>query len=447
MKKGYLYILLIICSCVKNTDFDAPKSSCENKLTTNTSFADVKKLYVDEIIQIHEDLILEGYVISSDKAGNFFGKLHIQDSSTNPTGGFQLEIDLRDSHLFYQSGSKVYLKLKGLYLEKSKGVYKIGGVFSAFGNASVGRLPSIVVQQHLFLGCSDTKAIQPTIVGIDALEDAMVNTLVQLEDIEVIEASIGKPFAEAKKETQRILKDCDGDEIALLNSGYSDFQSTILPEGNGTITVVLLKKNDIYQVVIRDVNDIDFSKERCLPDEVTSNQLFISELADPNNNSGARFLELYNASDKDLSLKGWTLRRYTNANTTISATIDLSDFNLAAKSTFVISPNMSEFETVYGFAPHMGVATNSPADSNGDDNLELVDPFGTVIDVFGVVGEDGTKTNHEFEDGRAVRNLNIDKANPTYTFSEWIIFNDTGSKGTTNLPQNAPKDFTPGIRD
>ena len=69
----------------------------------------------------------------------------------------------------------------------------------------------------------------------------------------------------------------------------------------------------------------------------------------------------------------------------------------------MISPNATEFETVYGFAPDLGVSTNSPADSNGDDSLELVDPFGTVIDVFGIVGEDGTGTNHEFEDGKAVR--------------------------------------------
>ena len=113
----------------------------------------------------------------------------------------------------------------------------------------------------------------------------------------------------------------------------------------------------------------------------------------------------------------------------------------------IISPNAEEFELVYGFAPDLGVSTNSPADSNGDDNLELVDPFGTIIDMFGVIGEDGSGTNHEFEDGRAVRNSNIMVGNPVYTFSEWTIFNDTGDAGTTKLPQNAPEDFTPGVRD
>jgi hypothetical protein len=73
-------------------------------------------------------------------------------------------------------------------------------------------------------------------------------------------------------------------------------------------------------------------------------------------------------------------------------------------------------------------------------------PFGITIDIFGVIGEDGTGTNHEFEDGRAVRKLEILKGNANYTASEWEIFNDTGAGGTINLPQNAPADFTPRTR-
>jgi hypothetical protein len=120
---------------------------------------------------------------------------------------------------------------------------------------------------------------------------------------------------------------------------------------------------------------------------------------------------------------------------------------IGAQGTFVISPNAVEFELVYGFAPDMGVSTNSPADSNGDDNLELVDPFGTVVDAFGLIGEDGSGTDHEFEDGRAIRKSTIITANPIYIFDEWEIYNDTGAAGTIDLPHNAPMDFTPGQRD
>ena len=65
---------------------------------------------------------------------------------------------------------------------------------------------------------------------------------------------------------------------------------------------------------------------------------------------------------------------------------------------------------------------------------------------FGIVGEDGSNTNHEFEDGRAARNVSVTQGNPTYTFHEWQLWNDTGDSGTTNLPQDAPGVFTPGVR-
>ncbi len=148
-----------------------------------------------------------------------------------------------------------------------------------------------------------------------------------------------------------------------------------------------------------------------------------------------------------IELEGWKLLRYTNNNLEISSTIDLSGFTIDGESTFIISPNGVEFETIYGFASDMVVGVNSPADSNGDDSLQLIDPFDNVIDVFGVVGEDGSSTNHEFEDGRAVRKVKVKEANPVYTFDEWRIFNDTSDSGTTLEPKNAPEDFTPGIRN
>ncbi|NNE76377.1 MAG: lamin tail domain-containing protein, partial [Pricia sp.] len=141
------------------------------------------------------------------------------------------------------------------------------------------------------------------------------------------------------------------------------------------------------------------------------------------------------------------LRRYTNANTDVSSKIDLSNLVIGGQSTLIISPNALEFQTVYGFVPGLEVGTNSPADSNGDDNLELLDPFGKIIDTFGLIGEDGTGTNHEFEDGRAVRNATISEGSASYNFNEWTIYNDSGGSETINQPQNAPQDFTPGQRE
>ncbi|MFS4454599.1 DUF5689 domain-containing protein [Maribacter sp. 2304DJ31-5] len=445
---GMLLYGMSFLGCVKNGGFDAPEEACTSELVANTSYTEVKDLYEGETFQIQEDLIIEGYIVSSDKAGNFFSALHFQDRPVDPGAGFQIEIDLRDSHLFFDVGKKVFIKLKGLYLGKSRDVFKLGGVFSAFGNISIGRLPASAIGEHLFISCEEVINIEPTQVSIQGLEKYHTNTLVQFNDLEIAESGLGAAFAIEREETERILTDCDDNELVLLNSGFSDFRSEILPEGNGSITGVLLRENEDYHLIVRDLQDIHFTQERCpdLINEFTSPHIFFSELADPDNNSGARFVELYNASDETLSLNGWQLVRYTNASTEISSSLDLSDYVIDGESTLVISPNAVAFENVYGFVPDVAIGTNSPADSNGDDNLQLIDPFGQIIDAFGRVGEDGTGTDHEFEDGRAIRNAEITGANAEYTFSEWTIYNDTGNQGTTNLPQTAPEDFDPGER-
>ncbi len=433
-------------SCIKNQDVDPIANACNENLVANATFAQVKALYQGELLRIQEDWVIEGYVVSSDRSGNFFSVLHFQDSPNNPTEGFQMEIDLFESHLLFEPGSKIFIKTKGLYLGQSRGVFKLGGTFAAFGTTSVGRLPALKIPEHLFRSCDPIAEIVPTSLTITELDSTLVSTLVRFDGLEIFEEELGLAFTEPREETERTLRDCDGNELIFLNSGFADFQAELLPEGNGAITGVLLRENDDFLLAIRDLEDIDFIGERCAASQVTSNRVFFSELADPNNNTGARFVELYNSATEPLNLDGWTIRRYTNANQEVSSTIDLTGFAIEAENTFVISPNADEFERVYGFAPDLGVSTNSPADSNGDDNLELVDPFGTVIDVFGIVGEDGSGTNHEFEDGRALRNSAISEGNPTYTFAEWMVFNDTGGAGTTNFPQNAPEDFSPGIR-
>ncbi len=443
------FILISILCCVDGRDFDRIEGNCTTEIASNITFSELDSLVQDGVIQILDDLILEGYVVSSDRAGNFFGVLYLQDALSNPKSGLQLEIDLRESHLQFPVGSKVLVKLKDLYLGKKGSNLRIGSVFSSFGNLSVGRLPSGKVFEHLFVACDGAGSPYPVLATISEIDSLPSNILVELKNVEFAEETLGETYAIPQEETERTLLDCEENEIALINSGYADFQAEPLPETNGTITAILTKDGKTPQLVIRTLDDINFTEERCpeIITEFTSKQIFISELADPDNNAGARFVELYNASSEPLDLNLWTLRRYTNDNTEVSSTIDLSGFIIGAESTLVISPNAAEFELVYGFAPDLGVSTNSPADSNGDDNLELVDPFGTVIDMFGVIGEDGSGTNHEFEDGRAVRNPDILEGNPIFTFGEWTIFNDTGEAGTTKLPQNAPEGFTPGLRN
>lgn len=443
------YAVWVLGGCVKSREYNAVENNCSSNLKANATFLEVKDYYVDKTVQIQEDLIIEGYVISSDESGNFFNVLYIQDKPVNPTAGFQIEIDMRDSHLLYPVGAKVFIRSKGLYLGKTRDVFKLGGAFTAFGNITVGRLPALIADQHIIVACGDREALEPQKIALDELAPGYTHTLVQFSKVEIVAEELGEPFAIPREETARHLVDCRGNGMVLWNSGFSDFQSNKVPEGNGTIVGVLLQERNDFKLAIRSLKDIDFAGSRCAEEmtEGSSTDIFISELADPDNDAKARFLELYNSSDTPVSLNGWMLRRYTNDNLTVGATVDLSNQIIEAQGTLVLSPNAAAFEAVYGFLPDMEVGRNSPADSNGDDTIELVGPLGQVIDIFGVVGEDGSGTDHEFENGRAVRNPGIIQGNARYDADEWTIYNDSGGFGTLLQPQIAPQDFTPGTRN
>jgi len=440
--------LLVIMSCVKDRNFEILDTNCLDTQIETIVISDLKSLYAGETVQIHEDLAIYGYVVSSDKKGNFFNVIHFQDKPAEPTEGLQIELELRDSHLFFDVGQKIVIKLKNLYLGESNGVYKVGGVFTSFGNRSVGRLPKNQVFEHVLTTCDNNFGIQPLKTTIQDLNMTMINTLIMIDDVEFEENELGKPFAIEEEETIRTLIDCNDNELSLNNSGYADFQPEILSDRMGSVTGVLTYNDNEFQLIIRDLNDVKFDKDRCedFVDEFTSEFLLISEIADPDNNSGARFIELYNSSSESLSLKGWTLQRYTNNSLEVSSIIDLSGLTIEGNNFLVISPNADEFENVYGFAPDLAVGTNSPADSNGDDNIVLVDPFGSIIDIFGIIGEDGSNTDHEFEDGKALRKEEVIMGNTVFNVNEWMIYNDTGLNGTINEPQNAPMNFTPGAR-
>jgi len=97
------------------------------------------------------------------------------------------------------------------------------------------------------------------------------------------------------------------------------------------------------------------------------------------------------------------------------------------------------------------VSTGGVGDSNGDDNLALITDVVlsednslveyTIVDMFGVAGEDGTGTGHEFEDGRAERAEGNSSASVTWDAAGWNIDNDSGG-GDGN--QYAPEGFDPG---
>ena len=179
-----------------------------------------------------------------------------------------------------------------------------------------------------------------------------------------------------------------------------------------------------------------------------SDNIIITELADPNNNAGLRYIELYNAGDTDVNFTtapGWKIVKYNNGSlTSHKKTLNLTE-TITAKGFYIIAAGAvdTDFETAYGVVPDLfDGATDHAAGSNGNDNLQLLKGT-TVIDVFGIPNENGIDTNHEFEDGRAERKATVATRRLAWDVAEWNIDND-GTAFPGNGTRDAPADFDPG---
>ena len=167
-------------------------------------------------------------------------------------------------------------------------------------------------------------------------------------------------------------------------------------------------------------------------------QVIITELADPNDNAGARYVELYNLGSSAVDLSTWKINRYTNGNALPQTPVALTG-SIAAGGFYIIAASTSDFNSAYGFDPDQDIGGSGPADSNGDDIIFIMNGADEVVDIFGTPETDGTGTCGEFEDGRAERKASITNSNATFTESEWNVFADSGVSGCTSHT-NDPKD-------
>jgi len=153
--------------------------------------------------------------------------------------------------------------------------------------------------------------------------------------------------------------------------------------------------------------------------------LIISEVADPDDVYQARFIELYNSGTSaiDFGTETWYLCRQTNGG---SWEDKLLTGSVASDATYVAANNNDDasdyFYQNFGFMADYNFGGSS---GNGDDSYFLYKDgdhsTGILVDVYGVINEDGTGKPWEYLDSHAVRHRDILESNSSWTASEWTI--------------------------
>lgn len=264
-----IFILLILAwilpSCLK-TEFDAPPPDGEDPLLqVNMSIASLKQLYTQGSyvpLRIDSDYIIQGIVISSDKEGNFYKSLVIQDS----TAGINIRIDQTNLYTEYPVGRRIYVKCRGLWLGEYEGLIQLGGSadYSDPQKPGVDYIYSTIIDKHIFKGKYNI-SIEPATLTIPMLNSNYQNMMIRLENVEFRLTDARQPFADPinKLSKNRVLVDCNGNQIFLRTSGYARFAGDSTPCSSGTIVAIYSEFRNDKQLYIRDLNDIMFNAPRC----------------------------------------------------------------------------------------------------------------------------------------------------------------------------------------
>ena len=329
-----IFILVLLTSisfvkCVEDGDFTVPQDlgAAENMKileiledlknpngsVEEISITNLKSLFVEhEITEITTDLIVKGYVSSSDRAGNFFKEFFIQNKLENPTAAIQVLLDATDTYNKFNLGREVYIRLTGLSIGEARsgnGIIAIGVENGDVVNA----IQSSKIDNHL-LRSSKSGTLLALPIGISEITSDNIGMYVQISNAQfprsIKELTFGDP--QEKFDTQRAIESCEtSGNISLETSSFASFNFAPLPKERFTMNAVVSKTfngSDIV-LVLNDKNDLKETGGRCDPkflectDNTGSHTVIFSENFENFTSFASKGWDIVNIDDKKTT---WT---------------------------------------------------------------------------------------------------------------------------------------------
>lgn len=276
--KSVFFVALAVgtfSSCVNDDDYYTPVLDCtQPNLTANRTVEQVIAASAPLVAQYTYDDVIEAYVVSSDQAGNFYKSISFQTlaTATTPAIGFSVPVDATNTYIDYRPGVKVYIKMKDLYTDIIYGSMRIGGIYvNTSSQASVGRLPVSLYKQKLIASCTNVSedALVKQVTIPQLLNDANLNTLVEISGVQFSDAALGRHYYESANDvggaTNWFLTDVAGNQVIFRTSSFADFAGSLIPSGNGKVRGVLTKYGADYQFIARSEADVMLTGVRTSP--------------------------------------------------------------------------------------------------------------------------------------------------------------------------------------
>lgn len=250
INKRILVFLLgtILFSCV-DTEYKTPTEVNPEPIAPGTatiSIADLKAMHNgrdNDTTSIPNNTTIVGQVVSSDRDGNIYKEIYLQDS----TAGILIRIDAAPLYTQFQMGQQVAVVCDNLVLGSYASMVQLGIPSLYNGSPAAGRIPAPIVGQYFTTGKVDSVVIaEVTIKEIQEKLNDYVGKRVKISSVEVSASHKGKIYG-----GNRFFNDgSTTKDIILRTSGYADFAGDTLPSGIGTMYGVVSRFRDDAQIYI-----------------------------------------------------------------------------------------------------------------------------------------------------------------------------------------------------
>ncbi len=296
-------------------DFDRPPVIVpEATITANTSILDLKAKYWQDSSQDYQTtigttddgkhIIIGGRVVSSDKEGNVYQRIILEDE----TSAITVRIYSTDLYEKYQYGQEVRIDVTGLLIGTYRGLQMIGTLY----NNSIGGMDLDVFTSIAQVnGLPDPALIPeyvttiPDIVSYKANQQEMMTwqtRLITLNDVEFVDGGkemFGTPGA--ANYTTRKLRDSQGNTLDISTSNKCKFVNTVMPTGKGSVRAILSYFGSNWQLVFSDpktdCTGFEWTDKPVTPDTPGGEPAGEGTLEDPYN--AAKALQLAKALDEN----------------------------------------------------------------------------------------------------------------------------------------------------
>ena len=239
-------------------EFSSPLPEADTPQATNITIADLHKLIAGRTVDIESDLIIGGYVTTSDKESNFYKSFCIEDT----TGGAEIMAGIYNLHNIYPRGCYLTISLNGCSVGEHYGVMQVGLKAAEYDSYPTAYFASRAIMDQHITRYDIFRPTPPKPISYSELKRELCGSIINLGDLHLVSHNYNGAWKVNTKGTWQgynIFSDTAGNIVAVYTSDYCDYATHSVPNGKLSISGILqigtVAGEECFMIKMSDEND------------------------------------------------------------------------------------------------------------------------------------------------------------------------------------------------